>query len=183
MKEISLHIMDIVQNSITADATLIEVFLFIAKKDDIVSVTVKDNGKGMSEEMLAHVTSPFVTTRTTRRVGLGISLFKAGAENTGGSFTIASTKGEGTELTATYVLDNIDRPPIGDFAGTMQTLIVGNPHIDFVVKVTIENREEILDTREVKEILGEGIPLNLPEVSVWLRENLNEVFPEEYEML
>ena len=181
MKEISLHIMDIVQNSITADATVIEVSLDISRSEDIVSVTVKDNGNGMSKEMLAHVTSPFVTTRTTRKVGLGISLFKAGAENTGGSFTIDSCEGAGTELRAVYVLDNIDRPPIGDFAGTLQTLIVSNPRIDFVAEVTIDGRRETLDTREVKKVLGEGIPLDLPEISAWIRENLNEVFPPEYE--
>lgn len=181
MKELSLHIMDIVQNSITAGAAVIEVFLDILRESNVVSITVKDDGKGMSTEMLAHVTSPFVTTRTTRRVGLGISLFKAGAENTGGSFFIDSKVGVGTELTAIYVLDNIDRPPIGDFAGTMQTLIVSNPQIDFVVKVMIDGREEALDTREVKQVLGKGIPLDLPEISTWLRENLNEVFPPEYE--
>lgn len=181
MKEISLHIMDIVQNSITAHATVIEVLLRILRKEDVVAVTIKDNGKGMSEEMLAHVTSPFVTTRTTRRVGLGISLFKAGAENTGGSFVIDSREGAGTELTATYVLSNIDRPPIGDFAGTMQTLIVGNPKIDFVVTVVLDEGQESLDTREVKQVLGEGIPLDLPEISTWLRENLDEIFLPELE--
>ncbi len=181
MKEISLHIMDIVQNSITAHATVIEVLLRILRKEDVVSVTIKDNGKGMSAEMLAHVTSPFVTTRTTRRVGLGISLFKAGAENTGGHFAIDSREGVGTELTATYVLSNIDRPPIGDFAGTMQTLIVANPGIDFVVTVVLDEGQESLDTREVKQVLGEGIPLDLPEISMWLRENLDEIFSPELE--
>ena len=93
MKEISLHIMDIVQNSITANAKLIEISLVIDRKKDVISITIKDNGKGMSKEMLAKVTSPFVTTRTTRRVGLGISLFKAGAEGSGGSFAITSEEG------------------------------------------------------------------------------------------
>ena len=129
MKEISLHIMDIVQNSITANAKLIEISLVIDRKKDVISITIKDNGKGMSKEMLANVTSPFVTTRTTRRVGLGISLFKAGAEGSGGSFTITSEEGAGTELTASYVLDNIDRPPIGDFAGTAKTP-VSYTHLD-----------------------------------------------------
>lgn len=182
MKEIALHIMDIVQNSITANATLIEISLEIASREDTVSVTVKDNGKGMSREMLMHVTSPFVTTRTTRKVGLGISLFKAGAENSGGSFTIDSEEGKGTELSAVYVLDNIDRPPIGDFAGTAHSLIVCNPAIDFVIRVVIDGREDALDTREVRKVLGQDVPLDLPDVSAWLKENLDEVFPSEYVM-
>ncbi|MEG2574412.1 MAG: ATP-binding protein [Christensenella sp.] len=182
MKEISLHIMDIIQNSVTANATVIEVALAIARDEDIVSVTIKDNGKGMSKEMLAHVTSPFVTTRTTRKVGLGISLFKAGAEISGGCFEIDSQEGVGTELRAVYVLSNIDRPPIGDFAGTMQSVIVCNPNIDFVVKVIIDGHEEFLDTREVRQVLGDKISLDMPEVSAWIKENLNEIFPKEYEI-
>ncbi|MBC5647034.1 ATP-binding protein [Christensenella tenuis] len=182
MKEIALHIMDIVQNSITANATLIEVFLSVVRRDNTISVTIKDNGKGMSREMLAHVTSPFVTTRTTRKVGLGISLFKAGAESSGGNFSIDSEEGKGTELTAVYVLDNIDRPPIGDFAGTMHSLIVCNPDLDFLIQVTIDGHEETLDTREVRQVLGEDVPLDLPDVSAWLKENLDEIFPTEYAM-
>lgn len=134
----------------------------------------------MSEEMLAHVTSPFVTTRTTRKVGLGISLFKAGAERTGGSFSIDSQLGVGTVVRAVYVLDNIDRPPIGDFAGTVHSLIVCNTGVDFCVKVNIDGNEGSLDTREIKKVLGDGIPLDMPDVSAWLRENLDEIFPPEY---
>ena len=141
MKEISLHIMDIVQNSITANAALIELFLNIQRCKNRLSIIIKDNGKGMSKEMVASVTSPFVTTRTTRKVGLGIPLFKAGAENAGGMFEISSELGKGTEVKAVYVLDHIDRPPIGDFAGTVHSIIVCNPGIDFVVSVTLDERE------------------------------------------
>ncbi len=172
--------MDIVQNSITAHAALIGIALTIDRKEDILSVTIKDDGKGMSKEMLEHVTSPFVTTRTTRRVGLGISLFKAGAEGSGGNFEITSKEGVGTELTAVYVLDNIDRPPVGDFAGTVKTLIVCNPDIDFEVEVSIDGQKGSLDTRQVREVLGEGVPLDLPDVATWIGESLNELFPEEY---
>ena len=180
MKEISLHIMDIVQNSITANAKLIEISLVIDRKKDVISITIKDNGKGMSKEMLAKVTSPFVTTRTTRRVGLGISLFKAGAEGSGGSFAITSEEGAGTELTASYVLDNIDRPPVGDFAGTAKTLIICNPDIDFAVAVEIDGKREVLDTREIRQVLGEDVPLDLPDISGWIGESLTEIFPQEY---
>lgn len=183
MKEISLHIMDIVQNSITANASLIELLLNIQTRKNRFSIIIKDNGKGMSKEMVASVTSPFVTTRTTRKVGLGIPLFKAGAENAGGTFEISSELGKGTEVKAIYVLDHIDRPPIGDFAGTVHSIIICNPDIDFMIGVTFDEREELLDTREIRKILGEDVPLDLPDVSAWIRERLDEIFPAEYGML
>ena len=180
MKEISLHIMDIVQNSITANATLVEVRLDIQYAKNTVSVTIRDNGRGMSKEMLEHVTSPFVTPRTTRRVGLGISLFQAGAQATGGEFSIDSTEGVGTVVRAVYALDHLDRPPIGDFAGTLHTLIVSNPDIDFLVAVVVDESEDVLDTREVKQVLGADVPLDTPDISIWLKENLDEMFKPEY---
>lgn len=183
MKEISLHIMDIVQNSITANATLIEIVLDIQQQKNELSVSIKDNGKGMSAEMVANVTSPFVTTRTTRKVGLGISLFKAGAENTGGNFVITSELGKGTEVKASYQLNHLDRPPIGDFSGTMQTIIICNPNIDFVVGVVKDNERDFLDTRDIREVLGDDVPLDLPEVSNWVKAQLDELFPAEYKML
>ncbi len=180
MKEISLHIMDIVQNSISADATLIEVSLEISMQNNRIAVVIRDNGRGMDKAMLESVTSPFTTTRTTRRVGLGIPLFKAGAEATGGSFCIDSKPGEGTVLEADYVLDHIDRPPIGDFAGTMHMLIVCNPNIDFVVDLCYEGENDTLDTQQVRQVLGEDVPLNTPDVSIWLKDNLDELFKPEY---
>ncbi len=172
--------MDIVQNSISADATLIEIFLEISRPDNRISVQITDNGKGMSAEMLQKVTSPFVTTRTTRKVGLGISLFKAGAENTGGSFLIDSVLGEGTVVKAVYQLEHLDRPPIGDFSGTVHSLIICNPTFDFAVKTAINGHEETFDTREVRAVLGAEVPLHLPEVSEWIRASMQEVFPPEY---
>ena len=182
MTEISLHIMDIVQNSITAGATLIEVSLCVSSKNDSLTVSVQDNGKGMSEEMTDGVTSPFVTTRTTRKVGLGIPLFAAGAQATGGSFHIESQEGNGTSIVAVYKLDHIDRPPIGDFAGTMRVLIVGNPQIDFIVNTNLEGTTAKLATSEIKQVLGE-VPIDTPDVSVWIGENLTEMFPEKYKYM
>jgi len=180
MKEISLHIMDIVQNSISAEAYLIEVYMDISHDDDRLTLVISDNGKGMDREMLEGVTSPFVTTRTTRRVGLGIPLLAAGAQATGGNFKIESTPGEGTRVEAVYVLNNIDRPPIGDFAGTMHTLIVCNPDIDFKVGFTVDSKESSLDTREIRNVLGGEVPLDAPDVSAWIKENFDEMFPREY---
>ncbi len=171
MQEISLHIMDIAQNSITAKATLIQISLNITK-DEII-IEIEDNGCGMSEEMLKNVISPFVTTRTTRKVGMGISLFAQGAQDTGGKFSITSKLNEGTKLKAVYIKNSIDRPPIGDFTGTMHSLIICNPEIDFIVKI-INEEENVMDTREVKEILGD-VAIDTPDVSLWIKENLEEM--------
>lgn len=180
MKEISLHILDIVQNSISAQATLIGVSLEIDRQADRLTVCIDDNGRGMDEDMLSRVESPFTTTRTTRRVGLGIPLFAAGAEATGGSFEIESKLGEGTRIRAVYTLDHLDRPPIGDFAGTMHTLIVCNPTLDFVVDVRADGEGDTLDTREVRKVLGGEVPLDSPDVSMWLKESMEELCPPEY---
>lgn len=180
MKEIALHIMDIVQNSISANASLIEVSIAISRTDDTLDLLIKDNGRGMDSEMLKNVTSPFVTTRTTRRVGLGISLLSAGAKGTGGDFNITSELGKGTLVEAIYKLNHLDRPPIGDFGGTMHTLIICNPNIDFRVEFNIDGQNNTIDTREVREVLGDDIPLDSPDVSLWLKENFNELFPLEY---
>lgn len=183
MKEISLHILDIVQNSITAGASLIEVCLDIDSSEDKITISIRDNGRGMDEQMLHAVESPFTTTRTTRKVGLGIPLFAAGAEASGGSFDIDSIKGVGTTIKAVYRLDNIDRPPIGDFAGTMHTLIVCNPSLDFVVEVVVDSESQKLDTREIREVLGSEIALDTPDVSSWLKENLDEMFQPKFAAL
>jgi hypothetical protein len=179
MKEIALHIIDIVQNSITAGASLGEVSLLASRKDDRLTIEIRDDGSGMDADMLKGVTSPFVTTRTTRRVGLGLSLFQAGAEATGGGLRIDSAPGKGTDVRVEYVLEHVDRPPIGDFAGTMHTLIICNPDIDVVTEFDLDGSGGRLDTREVRQVVGE-VPLDTPEVSNWLRENLDEIFKPEF---
>lgn len=178
MQEISLHIMDLMQNSITAGATLITLSVEADEKEDTLSITLEDNGKGMDSEMLSRVTSPFTTTRTTRKVGLGIPLFKAGCEQTGGYFEINSTKGVGTKLKGVYVLSNVDRPPLGQIASTLHTLIICNPQIDFAFLVRRNEDVFELDTRQVRQILGDEVPLDAPDVSSWLLENLSEGIQE-----
>lgn len=159
MKEISLHIMDIVQNSVRAQASHIGVCLWCDQDANELTVVITDDGTGMSEEMVARVTDPFVTSRTTRRVGLGLSLLKAGAEGTGGRFEVSSKLGEGTSVRAVYVMDNIDRPPIGDFGGTVHSIIICNPQLDFRVEVALPGQEKtVLDTEEVREVLGADAP-------------------------
>ncbi len=178
MKEIALHIMDIVQNSISAGASLIDTEVAVDHTGNRLSVTVTDDGCGMDEEMAKSVISPFTTSRTTRKVGLGIPFFKAGAEQTGGGFSLWSKPGSGTRISAWYVIDNIDRPPLGDMAETMLTLVVCNEEVDFIYRYTVDAETFTFDTREVREALGEGIPFQTPEVMAWLRDYLKQGIEE-----
>ena len=173
MKEISLNVLDIVENSIKAKATLIEVEIRIIPGEDALSVKVRDNGEGMTEEQVQKVTDPFYTTRTTRNVGLGIPFLKMAAEMTGGKFSISSNINSGTEVEASFVLSHIDRMPLGDINSTIHLLIVGNTEIDFVYRYFFGEKYFVLDTRECRKILGE-IPFYVPEVSSFLREYLDE---------
>ncbi len=129
MTEISLNILDVAQNSVSAGASLIEISVIADTESDMMSVTVKDDGCGMAEEQLSKVTDPFFTTRTTRNIGLGVPFFKMSAESTGGRFKIESEKGRGTCVTAEFILSSIDRMPLGDITGTVHTLIVFNADI------------------------------------------------------
>ena len=178
MREISLHILDIAQNSITANASLVEITVDENEKADTLSVIIADNGKGMSEEMVKNVVDPFTTGRTTRKVGLGIPLIKMAAENTGGSFKLESKLGVGTTLTAVFVLSSIDRQPLGDMAETMLGMVTSYENVDFLYVHKVDGNEFILDTREIKKILG-GVSLSEPDVYMWLSEYLKE---GEYEL-
>lgn len=173
MTEIALNVLDVAQNSVRARATLICVSVVVDTGADLMDITIEDNGCGMTKEQIDHVTDPFFTTRTTRKVGLGVPFFKYSAECTGGSFSIKSEVGEGTKVCARYVLSSIDRMPLGDMAGTMHTLITLNTEIDFVYKYSVDGREFILDTREFREIL-DGIAFDAPDVSVYINDFLSE---------
>lgn len=174
MKELSLHILDIAQNSITAGASLVTIQIDENEWRDTITIDIIDDGCGMSAELLQKVTSPFTTSRTTRKVGLGVPMFKHGAESCGGYFEIDSVVGAGTSLRALYQLSHIDRPPLGDIAETIFTLIICNPEkpeFEFIYKLGAEQYR--LDTREIRGVLGE-VPLNEPDVAAWIKENLNE---------
>lgn len=173
MQELSLNILDIVQNSIRAGASLVEIAVDKQTADNRMTITIRDDGCGMTEEQVKRVENPFFTTRTTRPVGLGVPLFKMSAEMTGGSFAITSRVGKGTTVCAVYVLDHIDLMPLGDMASTMATLISVNADMDFVYTYTVDGHSFCLDTREVKEILA-GVAVNSPEVLAFVREFVEE---------
>ena len=174
MRDLSLHLLDLAQNSITAGASLVTVRI-VLEENGWLTMELADNGKGMSPELLARVTSPFATTRTTRKVGLGIPMMKENAEKAGGTLTLQSEPGRGTEMTVTMDTGNIDCLPLGDLGGTLLSLILTNPlHPDFLFEGKTPKGECVFDTREVRAALGSDIPLNEPEVAAWLQEALEE---------
>lgn len=179
MRELSLNVMDIAQNSIVAGASLITINVEEDRPADTLSISVVDNGKGMSPETVQKVIDPFYTTRTTRSVGLGVPLFKMEAEMTGGSFSIDSKLGEGTDLTAVFKPSSVDMIPLGDINGTVQLLISCNPNLDFVFHRSLRDeagdfREFSLETAELRQVLGEDVPLDTPDVVVWIKDYLEE---------
>lgn len=173
MKDLSMHIMDIIQNSVRAEASLVELKITESFKDDMFSIAIKDNGFGMSEEVLAKAIDPFFTTRTTRKVGLGLSLLKQNAEQTGGGMEISSKEGEGTELEAVFSYKHLDRPSLGDIAGTMVLLVGANPEMDFIYTHITDDGEYVFDTKEVKEVL-DGMPVSDPNIMQYLKEMIKE---------
>ncbi len=173
MRELSLNILDVAQNSITAGASLITIEVNENTIDHTLLIGIYDNGKGMSEEQVRSVIDPFFTTRTTRKVGMGIPLFKMAAEQTGGRLEIKSELGVGTEVRAYFKTDSVDFTPLGDVASTVQMLITMNTDRDFLYKHAVNEKEFIADTREIKEILGD-VPLDTYEVSQWLIEFIKE---------
>ncbi len=169
MRDLSLHLMDIIQNSISACASKLNVTIKTVPVSNQLFITVSDNGSGIESELLKSITDPFTTTRQTRKVGLGIPLFKATAERSGGYLEISSEIGVGTSLTAVFKIDNIDRPPLGDIAETIVNILTANPEIELnMVLDNGTNESFILRTDELKNQLG-GVPINEYEVLEWIR--------------
>jgi len=163
MREISLHIMDIAENGIGAGADLIEIRVDEQRNANQLTIEIVDNGNGIPEENVDKVVDPFFTSRTTRRVGLGLSLLKAAAERCDGTFQLTSTLGKGSRVLATFVYDHIDRAPIGDMATSFGLLMVGNQDIDFTYVHKINENEFEVATRDIRQELGD-VPLGDPAV-------------------
>ena len=174
MKDLSMHIMDILQNSTRAKATEITLEVLLDSAQDTLTLVFKDNGCGMSEETVQKVIDPFYTSRTTRKVGLGLPLLKQNSEMTGGSMTIQSKEGVGTTVTAVFGLTHLDTPPMGDLAGTIVLTISAYPDIRFIFHYKRDDEVDyVLDTDEVYEIL-DGVPINDPDVIASLKEMVEE---------
>ena len=178
MKEISLNILDITENSVKAGATLTEIY--VDEAGDTLTLTIKDDGCGMTEETVKSVTDPFYTTRTTRKVGLGIPLLKLACEQTGGTLSIISSVDDdthGTTVTAVFFKNHIDFTPLGDVISSIVTLIQGHPNTDFLFRHSTERGAVELDTREIRAVLDD-VPLDTYEVILWIRDNLEEQYKE-----
>ena len=171
MKELSLNILDIAKNSVTAGASLVEIT--VAETPSRLTITISDDGCGMTPEFVARVTDPFTTTRTTRKVGLGIPLLQMEARMAGGDLAIESEVGKGTTTRAWFDPANIDMPPLGDLKSSILTLIQGSPDIDFLFTHSVGDESYALDTREIREIMGD-ISLAEPEVLAWLGDYISE---------
>ncbi|MDR1951382.1 MAG: ATP-binding protein [Bacteroidales bacterium] len=177
MKDLSLHILDIAQNSISAKAALIQITINEDKFNNRYVLTIEDNGTGMSPEVLAKVTDPYTTSRKTRKVGMGLPLLKLNAELANGNLEITSELGVGTKVIAVFEFDHIDRVPIGDIAGVVVMLASMNPNLEFIYKHITPRGEYSFDTTEVKEILDD-LSIQEPGIQKYLKELIEENLKE-----
>lgn len=171
MLELSLHILDIVENSTRAGAKRVYIDVIEDRRRDLLSIEIRDNGSGMSEDVLKKAMDPFFTTKTVRNVGLGLSMLAHAAERAGGKFIIESKGGEGTRVVAEFKLSHIDRQPLGNIASTLVTLVAGNTDVDFIYRHRHNDRKYILDTRAIKKEMGD-VPMNHVKVLTFIREHV-----------
>lgn len=177
MEDLSLHLLDIAENSIDASANRVDIKIIADRASDRLILEVADNGKGMDKETIKKVKDPFFTTKTVRGFGLGIPLLAQAAEECNGIFTIESASGKGTKIKAEFQMSHIDRRPLGDMGSTITTLIAGHPEIDFSLTLERNGTVYIFDTAELKKEL-EGVPINLPNVLKLIKEDINDALPE-----
>ena len=173
MEDLSLHILDIAENSVAAKADRIEIQIAIDKKNDLLSLEIIDNGTGMDKDTIKKALDPFYTSKTVRRVGLGLSLLSESAKAANGKLTIESEKGKGTRVRAEFQFSHIDRKPLGDIDLTIITLVMGNPDIDFLYEIKTNNHTHSVDTRTIKADNKE-IPLNSLEGIKLFRDKLQK---------
>ncbi len=177
MKEISLHILDIVQNSIHAESSKVHIEIAESKQQDKIKVCITDDGHGMNTELLKNVQDPFFTTKS-KKTGLGIPLLRQHAEQTGGHMTIESEPGMGTKTEAVFGLTHLDRQPIGNITETIISLIRTNSGIRFIYSHSVDHKTFELDTQEVEKEL-DGLSIGNPEIIGFLqdmiKENLKEI--------
>jgi hypothetical protein len=179
MEDLSLHILDIVENSTKAGANLVQINIEQDTNKDLLQIVIRDNGRGMDPEMTKKATDPFATTRTTRRVGLGLSMLEQASLEAGGGLTVISNKGIGTEVRATFQASHIDRKPFGDMGSSMISLIIGNPDVDFIYESDFDGEKTSMDTRAIKAELDGSTSISDPAVLKLLRGVFEESLPNE----
>jgi len=175
--ELAMHILDIAENSVRAGAKLITIRILEDLEKDLYVMEIADDGRGMNAGERQRALDPFYTTKKVRKVGLGLPLLQNAARNTGGAFRLDSAVGRGTTVTANFRRGHIDRQPLGNIASSLLGLIMGNPGVDFLYHHRVDGRSYTLDTRELKKEL-EDVPLSHPEVTKFIRENINEGLKE-----
>jgi len=173
MRELSLHVLDLVENSLEAGASLVEVCITEDSVHNRLVIEVADNGRGIATDAVSRVADPFYTTRTTRSVGLGIPLLRAAAERCNGGLWVTSRPGEGTQVRAEFQRDHIDRAPIGDLRSTLMGLLLSNRAGDIRFTYTVDGRSFSLDTRDLRNALDD-VPLTHPRVRAWLEQYIDE---------
>jgi len=173
LEDLSIHILDIVENAIAAQTKKIDILIMEEPKKDRLVIEIKDDGIGMDEEVSQKAIDPFFTTRTSRRVGLGLSLMAQAAQEAGGMLRIESELGKGTKVTATFQYHHIDRKPLGSMVETMTTLLLGNPELDISYTHQKEGKSYVLKSQGLKERFKDR-SLTDPEVIQWLRKHLKE---------
>ncbi len=177
MRELALHILDIAENGISAGADTMKIVVAELLQENILYIAIEDNGRGMSPELVARVTDPFVTSRTTRKVGMGIPLLKAAAEMCNGFLKITSELGKGTCVEIQFQYDHIDRMPLGNIADTLITLVVGSPNIHWLFDYKMNQETFNFDNQPIKDELGD-IPLTEPDILAWIREYIHSGIKE-----
>ncbi len=173
MRELSLHILDIVQNSLEAGANVVKIEIEEGTNNNLFVIKITDNGQGIEKKLLKNITDPFVTSRSTRNVGLGLSLLKEAATRCNGDVRIESVLGKGTYIEAYFTRNHIDRAPLGDITETLITLIAVNTAVNFKFIYNIADKEFVFDTNKVQKELGD-ITITHPHVLNWLREFLHQ---------
>ena len=173
MRELSLHILDVIQNAVEAGATRVQVSIVEDAEEDRMEIEILDNGRGMDAEILEQVKNPFYTTRATRHIGLGVPLFLAATRQCEGDLSLDSEPGKGTRLRATFRYSHIDRAPLGDLPEALFAILLSEHPVDIDYIHRIGTREFRFDSSEIREELA-PVPLNHPRVRNWLMEVLRE---------
>ena len=173
MRELSLHILDIAENSVSAGCSRVQITVIEDTVNDKLSIVIADNGKGMDAETVNRVLDPFVTSRTTRKVGLGLPLLKAAAEGCNGDLTIESEPGVGTKIQVFFQHSHIDRMPLGNLAETFETLLLGSPEVNWVFHYQVDDEIFFMDDLELKKEL-DGISFTEPVVMRIIRKMIRD---------
>ena len=173
MEDIAMHILEILMNSIGAGASIVLLKIRNSFKDDVIEIEVDDNGKGMSKEKAEKAASPFHTSRTTRKIGMGLAFLKGLCDTCNGEFKIESEEGVGTKVIAKIQKSHIDTPELGDLGEISMDILQGNEDLNYTLEYNSDVGSFIFSLEEIKELLG-GVSINEPEILLWIKDYINQ---------